>query len=102
MGDDLFAIMAERTVPIMRSASPNLPEEAYAIPHEALADSCHSASADLMASNPQLYLQHLTQDEIAELNNFYSTTTGKKIYTVLPMLMQQILFWGKNRSRQRP
>jgi hypothetical protein len=91
MGDDLFALMAERTVPTMCSASPNLPEEAYAIPHEELADTCRSTSTDLMASNAQLYLQHLTQSETAELNNFYSTTTGEKMLTVLPMLKQQNL-----------
>ncbi|MBC8451729.1 MAG: DUF2059 domain-containing protein [Rhodospirillaceae bacterium] len=95
MGDDLFAMMAERTVPTMRSAVPNLPEEAYAILHEELADAFRSASADLMASNAQLYLQHLTPDEIAEMNNFYSTATGKKMLKVIPMLMQQSLYLGQ-------
>ena len=95
MGDDLFAMMAERTIPTMRSSVPNLPEEAYAILHEELADAFRSASADLIASNAQLYLQHLTPDEIAELNNFYSTATGKKMLNIIPMLMQQSLYLGQ-------
>lgn len=86
MGDDLFAMMVEHTIPTMRSSVPNLPEEA---------DTFRSASADLIASNAQLYLQHLTPDEIAELNNFYSTATGKKMLNIIPMLMQQSRYLGQ-------
>lgn len=95
IGDDLFAMMAERTVPTMRSSVPNLPEEAYAILHEELAAAFRTASVDLMASNAQLYAEHLTPAEIEELNKFYSTETGKKMLRVLPMLMQQSLFLGQ-------
>lgn len=65
------------------------------VDHIVEADAFRSASADLMASNAQLYLQHLSSDEIAELNNFYSTATGKKMLNVIPMLMQQSLYLGQ-------
>lgn len=95
IGDDLFAMMAERTVPTMRQHIPNLPEAAYALLHEELATAFRAATAELMTSNARLYLEHLSPEEIDELNAFYSTATGKKMLKVLPMLMQQSLYMGQ-------
>ncbi len=95
IGDNLFAMMAERTVPTMRSHIPNLPEEAYALLHEELSTAFKSGTADLMTSHARLYLEHLSPEDIAEMNAFYSTPTGKKMLRVLPMLMQQSLYIGQ-------
>lgn len=95
IGDDLFAMMAERTIPTMRSHHPNLPEAAYALLHEELAAAFRATSADLLTSNARLYLEYFTPDEVATLNAFYATSTGRKMLKVLPMLMQQSVYLGQ-------
>ena len=95
IGDDLFAMMAERTVPTMRASVPNLPEEAYAMLHEELSSAFKRATADLLTSNVRLYLEHLSPEEVNDLNAFYSKPSGKKMLQVIPMLMQQSLYLGQ-------
>lgn len=95
IGDDLFAMMAERTVPTMRRHIPNLPEEAYGLLHEELAVAFRKATTDLLISNVRLYSEHLTPEEVAQMNAFYDTSAGKKMLKTLPMLMQQSLHLGQ-------
>ena len=95
IGDDLFAMMAERAVPKLRHTVPNLPEEAYALLHEELSAAFKAGLSELMLSNVRFYMEHLTPEEVDELNAFYATKTGRKMLEVMPMLMQQSLYMGQ-------
>jgi len=89
IGNDMFAMMAERTVPIMRRRVPDLPEGAYALLHEELAAAFRAGTRELIATNARLYAEHLSPEDVTQMNAFYATPAGQKMLKVLPMLMQQ-------------
>ena len=42
-----------------------------------------------------IYQKHLTQEDVAAMNKFYSTPTGKKLITKMPMIMQESMVVGQ-------
>ena len=36
----------------------------------------------------EMYMQTFTEDELKTMNDFYITTTGQKVITILPQLVQ--------------
>ena len=87
--------MAKRAIPTMPWHISNLPEVAYGLLHEKLATAFRKATPDLLISNVQLYSEHLTPDEVAEMNAFYGTSAGNKMLQALPILIQQSLHMGQ-------
>ena len=88
-------MMANRAVPTMRWHIPNLPEVAYGLLHEKLATAFRKATPGLLISNVQLYSEHLTHDEVAQINAFYRTSVGNKMLQALPILIEQNLHMGQ-------
>ena len=95
ISDDLFTMMAKRAVPTMRWHIPNLPEVAYSLLHEKLATAFRKATPDLLISNVRLYSEHLTPDEVAQINAFYGTSVGNKMLQALAILIEQSLHIGQ-------
>ena len=84
-------MMAKHAIPTMRWHIPNLPEIAYGLMHEKLATAFRRATPDLLISNVRLYNEHLTSDEVAQINAFYGTSADNKMLQTLPIRIQQSL-----------
>lgn len=95
MGDELFALMIQQIMPMMRRKMPNLPDDAYVKLHEEMVTAWRTDTAQLLTANVQIYAEKLTPEEVAEMNAFYATTAGRKMLKVLPGLMQQSYFMGQ-------
>ena len=61
---------AKHAIPTMRWHIPNLPEVAYGLLNEKLATAFRKATPDLLISNVRLYSEHLTPDEVTQMNAF--------------------------------
>jgi len=42
-----------------------------------------------------IYQKHLTQEDVDAMNKFYATSTGKKLITVMPAIMQESRIAGQ-------
>ena len=91
IGTQVSAAVVAQMSQSMRAARPDMPPRAFDLVEDVTNEVIQQEFPSLVDDLVDLYARHLTLAEIQEISAFYETPVGRKVITVMPRLMADVI-----------
>ncbi len=97
--EQMVATMLPQIINVVRVSFPDVPESLLLQFEQRALTVFHESQPELVDILVGVYDRHLTEQEVGDLIAFYRTPTGKRIITVMPVILQESMALGNQWGR---
>jgi len=103
LGTQMASLLSRQVLDGLKRSQPDIPSRIIDLAQQVLDEEFAKAFTGPDSMTPRLvavYARHFTQQEVRGLIAFYGTDLGKKVITVMPMIIQESAVVGQEWSAQ--